>query len=294
VLDLRDYSARQWLKLDPLVHAFKQARNDLVQAAYLRRQADGMAPFLRQLEGRASAPLACVIAFERPWVTAWQIRMARRYFEDTTLVVLDNSRNPARRAEVLQVCSDAGVPCLALPPNGTRHVNRSHGMALSWTWHNVIRPLQPEVFAFLDHDLLPLKRVSLRERIGDRPLFGLLRDREHGWHLWAGYSVFRYDAVRGLVLNFLYDFSRDLDTGGRNWRPLYRHYNRAQLRFARRWIGPLSLGGETRQMEVIDDRWLHLGGVGYNDNFSTRADFFGRLAAATDAGATLTTLLSGR
>jgi hypothetical protein len=293
VRDLRDFTAAQWLRLDPLVHGFKQVRNDLVLAAYLRRRPPGLDAFLAQVAALKPRVIAQVIAFEHPWALDWLLRSAARNLADAAVIVLDNSRNPARRIELERVCRERGAPYLALPPLRTRHVNRSHGMALSWAYRNVIDAVQPEIFAFLDHDLIPLDRIALRDDLGPQPFYGVLKSRRWGWHLWAGYSVFRFDAVRGRPLNFLYDFSRDLDTGGRNWRPLYRHHDPAGLRFAESRITPAWGVGPRllQELEVIDGRWVHLRSIGYNDNWALGAEFFRKIEELTGAGMSLRELM---
>ena len=49
-------------------------------------------------------------------------------------------------------------------------------------------------------------------------------------------------------------------------------------------------GGLTRKVEVIDGAWVHMGGVGYNDNFETKIAFFRALREALEGGATLAQL----
>ena len=291
--DLKDFTAGEWLRGEPLVHTFKQWRNDLVQDLYLRQRADGLDEFLKRLAAAPRRAHAYLIAFEQPWVLDWVLRMAAANLTDAVPIVIDNSRGADKRAEIAQVCASRNVPYLALPQNRTRHVNRSHGMALSWTWHNVVRAAQPEVFGLFDHDLMPLEPVSLMADLGDQPFYGFLKERRWGWHLWAGFSVFRYDVVRDRPLNFLYDFSRDLDTGGRNWAPLYREFDPRRYRFCSQRMAAITVPGlPPREMEVLDERWLHLQGVGYNDNFATRADFFAQLERATREGISLRQLLA--
>lgn len=285
--DLGEFGAAEWLRLEPLVHGFKQARNDLILAAYRRRRPPGLEAFLAQVAALKPRAIAHVIAFEHPWALDWLLRSAARNLADTAVVVLDNSRDPGKRVELERVCRERGAPYLALPPQHTRHVNRSHGLALSWAYDNVVAAVQPDVFAFLDHDLIPLERIALREDLGDQPFYGVLKDRRWGWHLWAGFSVFRFAAVAGKPLNFLYDFSRDLDTGGRNWRPLYRHHDPKALRFAPSVVAQAH-GVDPRQwLEVIDGRWVHLRSIGYNDNWATGAAFFRKVEELTSAGMTV-------
>jgi hypothetical protein len=37
-------------------------------------------------------------------------------------------------------------------------------------------------------------------------------------------------------------------------------------------------------MEIVDDRWLHIGSIGYNDGFRSKSEFCENLAHAMDEG----------
>ncbi|TFZ08162.1 hypothetical protein [Ramlibacter humi] len=291
----RQFTAAEWLRLLPVQQALKQARNDALLARYLRQRPDDLDKFIAGHTALQDKAVAIVIAFEQPWALDWQLRAARAMLADTTVLVLDNSRDEASRSRIQEVCRANGSPYLGLPPYRTRHVNRSHGMAMSWAYHNVVRPLRPSVFGFLDHDLVPIRPADPAERLGTQPVFGLLNagNLDH-WSLWAGYCFFRFDATQQLPLNFLYDFSRELDTGGRNWGPLYSRLDRQALRFAPRRFLPLRLpDGEEREVELVDGRWLHIGGISYNNNLEPKFAFFERLRRLLESGADPAALLVG-
>jgi hypothetical protein len=284
---LTNYSGSEWLQALPLKHALKQARNDVWLAAYLRRRAPLLDDFLRRNAVQKGRDVAMVIAFEQPWALGWLLDMAARHLQGTTVMVFDNSRRPEARQEIARVCSERGAPYLALPENRTTHVNRSHGMAMSWVHANVVRRLEPRFFAFLDHDLIPVRPLSLAERIGDQAFFGLPVHSAWAWQLWAGYCIYDFRRVGQVPMNFLYDFSQGLDTGGRNWRGLYRHHVRDSLRFAASEdVGVrASASGLPTAVQIIDGRWLHIGGISYNDNFVPKIEFCQRLALAFERGA---------
>ena len=291
--DLRDFSVGEWARLLPLQHAFKQVRNDLVLHAYQRRPAAGEAAFIAQCAALSGTSIGLIVAFEQPWALDWLLAMARRNVRNCTLLVFDNSRRESARADIAAVCARHGAPYLALPSNRTRHVNRSHGMAMSWVYERIVRALEPETFGFLDHDLIPVVPLDMRERIGTQDCFGKLNDSRWSWQLWAGYCFYRHARVRALPMNFLYDFSRGLDTGGRNWPWLYRRLARDTLRFAASDYLELCLPatGERRTVEVVDERWLHIGGVSYNNNFAAKQAFIEGIAAALAEGTPWSALL---
>jgi hypothetical protein len=294
---LNQFSAVEWLQLAPLAQLLRQVRNDALLRFYQRVRPPGLDEFLAKNAGQAGKDVALVIAFEQPWTLDWLLAMARKNLRGVTVLVFDNSRTSEARQKIRDVCDRHVAPYLALPPYKTRHVNRSHGMAMSWIYHNVVRAIQPRIFGFLDHDLIPVNEVDLSERLREQPVFGLINTGNFNhWSTWAGYCVFRFEAVRGQQMNFLYDFSRGLDTGGRNWNPLYRQLDRGQLRFASRDFVSVTLpSGESReQVEFIDEGWVHIGGVGYNENFKNNFDFFNGLKNALEAGASWDRLCSNR
>ena len=288
--EAHEFSAREWVRLVPAVQFLRQLRNDALLAHYRHRSTPEVPGFLQRHADLQGQRIAIVVAFEQPWALRWQLRMAARNLRGAQVLVFDNSRTPAMRQQIRAVCEEHRTPCLGLPRYRTRHANRSHGMAMSWIWHNVVRPLRPESFGFLDHDLIPVAPIDPAVHLRDQPAYGLVYPGMlHYWYLWAGYCFYRYEAVAARPLNFLYDFSRELDTGGRNWGPLYRSLDRERLHAARRELLPLRppSWSEARQVEVLDGAWIHVGGVSYNDNFEVKHAFFEALLQALAAGARL-------
>ena len=291
--DLSNFTAKEWLRLLPLQHALKQVRNDVFLAIYKKIRPKALQSFLTETQKLKGKNIALIIAFEQPWALDWLLRMAQRNLIDATVLVFDNSRRAAARIDIERVCRDHGVPYLGLPANPTRHVNRSHGMAMTWVFYNVVRAIQPRMFAFLDHDLIPVKKIALAERLAGQPFFGKVKVKEWGWHLWAGYCMYDFPFVAGLPLNFLYDFSQKLDTGGRNWNCLYRQYDRQQLRLAESEFMTVmdAITAEPRSVEVVDHSWFHISAIGYNDGFRSKRQFCERLALGLDQGKSWSDLL---
>lgn len=205
----------------------KEIRNDLVSTIFNLIPAAEEAAFIKGLHG--SRKILVVIAFEKPQVLEYLFRMSRAMLVefDYTLIVCDNSK--CRTTGVKEVCQAYGIPYLGLPRcNYTSHPNRSHGLAMSWVYQLIIRPCAPDYFGFLDHDMFPVVPV------GKLPCFEDVYGVHNGafadyWSMWAGYCFFRFT---NQPMNFLYDFSRGLDTGGRNWDGLYAHLKRETVTFA--------------------------------------------------------------
>ena len=285
--ELRHYRAGEWLRLRPAVEGARQWRNDLWLDRYTRRPAEDEARFLRSLGPLTGRTILAVIAFEQPLALEWLLRSLERLAGSAVPLVFDNSRDATRRAEIAALCARLGVGCLALPPQRTRHVNRSHGLAMTWVHRRILAPLQPAMFGFVDHDMILARPLDLTARLANQPCYGVLNEGRHGcWNLWAGYCFYRTRDLPDLPLNFLYDFSRGLDTGGRNWPGLYRRLDRRELAFAPRSDVSLTdpLSGTGRPVECVDGAWLHLGGAGYNDHFSRKQAFFAHLAERLASG----------
>jgi len=291
--ELGNFTATEWLQLLPLRHALKQARNDIFLAIYKKIRPKALRSFLAETQQLKGKNIALIIAFEQPWALDWLLRMAQRNLTDTTVLVFDDSRRSAAKPELESVCRKHGVSYLALPANPTRHVNRSHGMAMTWVFYNVVRAIQPRMFAFLDHDLIPVEKISLAERLAGQPFFGDLRAKTHVWNLWAGYCMYDFATVAGLPLNFLYDFSRKLDTGGRNWNCLYKNYDREKLNLAASEFIMVKdpVTRETISLQVIDHCWFHIRGISYNDNFRSKLKLCEFLALGLDQGQNWSSLM---
>lgn len=295
--DLKNFTVKEWLQLLPLSYAFKLTRNDIWLERFKNKKTKGLDAFLCETASLADRNIALIVAFEQPWALEWLLRMASRNVADTSFLVFDNSRTDKFRQEIAQVCKRQKVPYLGLPVNRTRHVNRSHGNAMTWIFHNVVRQIKPRMFAFIDHDMVPVKPLSFTERLGAQPVYGFRRPSkiDDSWNLWAGYSLFDFHLVKNQEMNFLYDFSRGLDTGGRNWDSLYSTIDYRPLRFANNYsvrvIDPET--GEPNSVQMIDDCWLHIGGISYNDNFKAKSRFCANLATALDQGTSWLQLCGG-
>lgn len=117
----------------------------------------------------------------------------------------------------------------------------------------------------LDHDLVPLAGNDLAARVAHQPVYGMVREGADfgGWYLWPGYSVFDFQAVEGLALDFGTDTPRMLDTGGQNWRVLYRRLSLPALAQAQtRQVWLAAEGGDPEPF-LLADTWLHVGGAGH-------------------------------
>lgn len=274
--ELGTFSATEWLRLQPVVYAYKQLRNDLVLSRYIGEKAEGEDAFLDSLGALKGKNVLLVTAFEQPLALHWLLFMAKRHVSGFTFLVFDNSKKPERRSAIKAVCQMHNTPYLPLPANASRHVNRHHAMAMTWVYERIVRRIEPEIFGFIDHDLIPIADTNPAAHMASQDCYGRLNSQPSCWSLWAGFCLFRYSRVSKTRLNFMYDFSRQLDTGGRNWETFYRYLDKATLVFPEKALCELTKpdNSETRTAQIIDNAWVHIQGIGYNDNFDRKRAFF--------------------
>ncbi len=275
----------------PLRHAFKELRNDAVLRRYLKKLPETLPAFLHDNAHLQDKNIVLIIAFEQSRVLDFLLTKAARFLPDAHFLVFDNSPKAAARTELESVCRKHRVSYLGLPLNSITHPNRSHGIAMTWIFHNVVRAIKPRMFAFIDHDIIPFKGVEFGKTLGTRPFYGPVKSHKSAeadkignqcWSLWAGYCMYDFSVVKDLPLNFLYDFSRGLDTGGRNWDCLYKNYDQPRPAFADSRKIPLtdSRTGTIYQIRIIDRRWLHFRGTSYRREVQEQMDLYERMANA--------------
>jgi hypothetical protein len=235
------YTAADWLHLRPLTHFIKTQRYRSIDRRYMRRPAPaGDLGALRSLiRGKR---LLVTVAFSDAQAVDWQAQLVRRYVPDALYFIADNSPDETAAKAIAATASQHGVPYLRLPVNPWHKGSRSHGIALNWLWQNLIRPGEPEMFGLLDHDLFPTAPDDPFTALVTQDFYGVVRPAGACWFLWAGFCFFRFDRVRDKKLDFGQDWFNGLDTGGGNWRCLYRFADRAALREAATRFAPFKPG----------------------------------------------------
>lgn len=292
-----EFTIPEWVKLTPLIHAFKEIRNDFLLARYLNKKPIELNAFIDANKNLEGGNIAIIIAFEQPWALNFLLEQANLNLTNTNIIVFDNSKNWQKRSAIKDICEKNSTHYFSLPPNTTKHVNRSHGLAMSWAYHNVIKNLKPNIFTFLDHDLIPLSKINLEEKVARQPIYGLLnKGNNNYWSLWAGFCIFKYSFVKESSLNFLYDFSRGLDTGGRNWNCIYKRLALTKISFVNRTFQKIAVpcSSDYREVEILDQSWVHMSGISYNNNFESKADFYSEIYKAINAGSRLNDLIKNK
>jgi hypothetical protein len=278
--ELNAYAAYEWLRAQPLVDGAKLVRNSVSERIFRSRKSPDLDRFLHEHQALRGRTVAVTVAFNTPWVIELLLRTTRENLVNTTLIIVDNSSAPEAREEIGAICAAAGVRYLPLPPNPIRHACRSHGAALTWTYHNLIKPLRPAVFAFIDHDLFPLSPVDLASRVANQPVFGLSTPPGFGWSIWAGYCVYDFAEASKYPLDFGTDRPRGHDTGGRNWGQFYRHLDKERIRLVDPRVVEVHdpVTGRSFPVEMVDV-FAHVGSVSHAGTLAQRREFFVRFVA---------------
>jgi hypothetical protein len=255
---LGDYKWRDWQRLRPVTHWLKTRRYNTQREAYVRRAARTATAGLPSLRRRR---VLTTIAFEDPEAIDMQAQLVARFVPDATYVVADMSTDEDAATQIGAIAERHGVAYVRLPENPLprrEQASRVHGLALNWVWRNLIRPGEPDRFGFIDHDMFPTEPDDPFAKLDRQPVYGCVREAEPRWYLWAGFAMFRFDAVKDLALDFGQDWFNGLDTGGANWDVLFRTLDRKQLKFARTRFEPYKPDADPIRAPIQwCGAWLH-------------------------------------
>lgn len=253
---LREYDRNDWKRLRPLTHWLKTLRYNAVREIHVRRpQRGGETGLASRVRGRR---VLVTVAYDDPEAIDMQAQAVLRFVPNALYIVADNSSDDGAARRTAAVAHRLGVPYVRLPRPSEGEGSRSHGLALNWIWRNVIRPGEPEAFGFLDDDLFPTTADDPFAMLERQPVYGVLREAGERWFLWAGFCLFRFDAVKESKLDFGQDWFNGLDTGGGNWRSLYRRLDRARMEFTPNHFEPYRPGADPVHDSIHwCGRWLH-------------------------------------
>lgn len=261
----RDYTWSDWQHLRPFTQTLKTLRYRAIDFIHMRRPSPSgdLASLISSVQGRH---VLVTIAYCDPEVIAWQVPLVRRYVPQALHVVADNTPDDEQADSIERYARRGGALYLRLPKNPWGTGSRSHGIAMNWVWHNVLRSGKPAAFGFLDHDIFPLAPVDPFAILSAQSFHGMVRRAGKRWYLWAGFCFFRFDAVYNLPLDFGQDWFIGLDTGGGNWSILYERIKP----FALGLVWPTHTLSDVGGREVIlqwGGAWLHEGGWMWKGNF---------------------------
>ncbi|RWD67877.1 MAG: hypothetical protein EOS37_22330 [Mesorhizobium sp.] len=262
------------LSKNRLVIQLKALRNEFAYKSFeCRGRASGRL-LAKQLHDAGVSRVCITVAFNVPWVIDALTKAWEMHSPGMTLVVVDNSTKAQARAAIAQICKMRGVLYLALPMRVEKHLSRSHGTAITWAFHNIVRHLKPEFFGFIDHDCFPVVPFDIPSKLAGKAVYGRrafgtenhvykAKPDDRHWNLWAGYCFYRFSAVAAYKLNFEPRINLGLDTGAANWAILYSKLAEADVAVATVEQRPMTMAGAVGHHEFIDGAFFHLAGVSY-------------------------------
>ena len=266
-----------------LYYKVKEARNQARSYFYTRKGSNSAAQIAENLNNLAEKELCITVAFNTPWTIDLLIDSWQHYCKETRLLVADNSNNPEASEEIRKICDTKKISYIKLPKNPVRHPSRSHGLALNWTWRNLVAKLRHlERVGFIDHDCYPIKPCSPNNQ-SSAFAYGVAKlswiEGSNAKNLWAGYMFFRQISatrLQDMPFNFLPDALNGLDTGGSNWRKVYRELQSYAMEGAESTTTSSNdlLGSdsttESCELQIIDQCFVHAGGISHKTDESTK------------------------
>ena len=115
---------------------------------------------------RAADATLVIITFNAPELTEWQLYGLDRHFGDSKLVIIaDNSTDARARMRIRSLAHEYGAVYRGLPSPPRTTPSYSHGLALNYSYRNLLRATQSTYIAFLDHDIFPIRSVSYKEQV---------------------------------------------------------------------------------------------------------------------------------
>ena len=229
--NLSEYALLDWIRLVPVKWMLKGFRNRYVAKKYSEKGAVGFDLFLLEInknpDYKKDKNIFISIAFQRPEVIELQCKQMKKYLSGGVFVVVDNSSDEYVALKVAKICRSYGVPYLKLPKQSSSHPNRSHSLAIQWSFDNVIQALKPDGFAFLDHDIVPFRSIDPFSKHKECVIFGRRWNSKINdtWQLWAGFAFFRNEVIKSNSMSFMYDFSNGLDTLGEAYSSVFRYFD---------------------------------------------------------------------
>ena len=178
------------------------------------------------------------IAFNASRLISYQIKLMKKFLTGNfRIIICDNSTDQQASNEIREICKQENVSYIRVrdrrTPNG---YSNSHAIALNWVWNNVVKQRKNN-FAFLDHDIFPVKKINITQYVNSEPVYGRYYDAPPRiWYLWPGFSFFNWNYVKDKPLNFHryrtlgFIKRKNVDTGSANWNCLYKNIDRNKLK----------------------------------------------------------------
>lgn len=224
------------------------------------------------------------VSFNNPKVIEYQIKLIKKFAQGSfTIIICDNSNVKEKSEAIRKVCESLDTTFIRVQPKKNPNgYSDSHGIALNWIYKNIVKK-RGKNFAFLDHDIFPVKPVDVESYIKTQDFYGH-KNKSHKetllnknmWYIWPGFSFFNYNALTSKRVDFgkwrKFGFLKVLgaDTGSGNWPTLYKKYSIENLKFANTAFWNVKQNTkpedsqirELAQTELIqyfdNENWLHM------------------------------------
>lgn len=215
------------------------------------------------VEGNQSTDIV-TIAFNNDQIIPIHIEYIQKCWQgDFTHIIADNSTDKLVSKKIQKYCIDHRISYIRLPKN-RQQGSYSHATALNWVYKHIISKRQPAFFGFTDHDLFPIKPVSLTRILQNQHIYGPVRAKGKYWYISAILCFFDFNYVRNKKLDFMparydNDKSNYLDTGGGNWPHLYSGMDISKIVFCNERIERIGDGEDRHNdyVEIFDESFLH-------------------------------------
>lgn len=211
--------------------------------------------------------LLFTISFNKPDLIKYQYRLLKRNIEDEFYyLVADNSTDKNKSKEIEDFCGQERIPFIRLPKNFLKVIGSSysHAASVNWCYKHVVSDFRPRIFGIIDHDLFPIKSVSISKYLVNQPFYGPLRERGTGWYLSGVMSFYGYEWTKR---NGKFDYmptqvdGQYLDTGGSNWWSYFRSIDKSSLIFPQEELEQFRDGLDYHgdYVQYFDAKnWVHL------------------------------------
>jgi hypothetical protein len=200
------------------------------------------------------------IAYNKADLIEIQYDLIKKNITDNySYFVVDNSSLFSESICMQKFCERKKINYFKIPINPEiNNPSMSHGLALNWAIKNIVKRYKISNFALLDHDVFPVKKYTILDKLSSQIIYGLRQYRKGVWYLWPGFAIFDLKHIDIKKMDFLP--KPGLDTGGSMWLSLYKGIDTQNMKFAKiknKFVGE----GRNKQKngyQIIDEAWIHM------------------------------------
>lgn len=212
-----------------------------------------------------------VVAFNDVKLIQYQYEMVQKFVKNGKQIICDNSNNLKKAQEIYQFCRENDITYIQVPHFLPEDPSRNHARALNWIMKNVVFKREKN-FLIIDHDIFPFAPVDVKTYFSKSAFGKISRDDEY-WYFSPIFCGFVFDFLKKFKPDFLpcRIKKQRLDTGGTNYLNIYQYlsndnykeYNSKYINirnYENFDVNAPSQNGYQNCVEIIDNKWLHLGG----------------------------------